>query len=790
MGRAGGRSRTGRGPTGAQASCGARDRPVPADACALDRHLLRVQPFDPKLRPPRPNLSLVPRRGLLATLAATSAPLVLVSAPAGTGKSLALLQWSEADSRPSAWINLDAADDDPVVFLFALIRALEPVAPVEPALLELLQLAVPPVDEQVVPAIAAALAQAPPFVLVLDDAHCFESPRSWAIVRALVSSMPPGAQLALGTRREPPLPLARMRARGELADVRAADLAFDRDEAAALLAVHGRVEGGSTDSPDHAGGEPLDDETLDAVMEATEGWAAGLYLATLAGRGREDIAREPCAWLSRLRGDQREIADYLNAEVLERQPADVQDFLLRTGILEHVGTAECLALTGREDAHAVLARIAGENLFVVPMEGHSGKYRYHHLFADFLRAEFARRAPDEMRRAHLTAAGWYCDHGDVDLAVHHWLEAGDVQHAADTVSSVWPSMSGRGQLETVRRWLQGFTDEQILAHQPLTLAAGWVLTALSDARLGQRWGQAACSARVGDEPSSDGAVSLRSSQALLRATLGLDGVKRMREDAELAAQLECVPGASWYADAQGALGVALWLTGAERRAESALEKAAREGAVSNASAELAALGTLALIAADRGDWEGARDFADRALARLEECGFGTGRRSLPMLLARARLLARDGDPAIVGVEDRATRVLEVMVPHLWLTALSSVVLGESMLEYGDVAKAQGWSRRAAELLRHYPDAGILGPRAEHLRKAVEEASCTEALTPAEHRVLELLPTHMSDKQMAGELYVSTNTVKTHLRAVYRKLGVKARAEAVARARELGLLKKA
>ena len=210
-------------------------------------------------------------------------------------------------------------------------------------------------------------------------------------------------------------------------------------------------------------------------MDVTEGWAAGLYLATLAGRGREDVAREPRAWLSRLRGDQREIADYLNAEVLERQPADVQDFLLRTGVLEHVGTAECLALTGREDAHDVLARLADENLFVVPVDGHSGEYRYHRLFADFLRAEFARRAPEEMRRAHLTAAGWYCDHGDVDLAVHHWLEAGDVRRAADTVAAVWPSMWGRGQLETVRRWLQGFTDEQILAHPPLTLAAGWVL---------------------------------------------------------------------------------------------------------------------------------------------------------------------------------------------------------------------------------------------------------------------------------------------------------------------------
>jgi LuxR family maltose regulon positive regulatory protein len=532
----------------------------------------------------------------------------------------------------------------------------------------------------------------------------------------------------------------------------------------------------------------VDDATLDALLEATEGWAAGLYLATLAGRGARDPGTRG-SWLARIRGDRREIADYLATEVLERQPADLQEFLLRTSILEHVGTAECRLLTGREDAHDVLASLAGENLFVVPLSGRGGVYRYHHLFAEFLRAELRRRDPEEAGRLNRMAAKSFFDRGDEDQAVRHWLAAGDVRRAADTVARVWPAMWSRGQLETVRRWLEGFSDEQILAHPGLTLAAGWVLTALSDARLGQRWGQAAASARVGDEPSPDGAVSLRSSQALLRATLGLDGVKRMREDAELAARLECVPGASWFADAQGILGVALWLSGAERRAEAALERAAREGAVSNASAELAALGTLSLIAADRGDWEAARDFADRAAVCLDESGFGTRRRSLPMLLARARLLAREADPGLAEVEERVVRVLERMVPHPWMTLLADVMLGEALLEAGSIRAAQGWSRRAVELLRHYPDPGILGPRAEHLRRAVEEAAGAEPLTPAERRVLELLPTHMSETQIAEQLFVSRNTVKTHLRGVYRKLGVTSRAEAVERARDFGLLKK-
>ncbi len=738
----------------------------------------RAQPLDLKLRPPRPSLALVERRGVLATLAATDAPLVLLSAPAGAGKTLALLEWVQADGRPFAWITLDQSDDDPVVLLRSLVSGLMAVAPVDPALLELLQLAVPPVDEQVVPRIAKALERAEPFILALDDAQCLGSRRCWQVVAALTAALPPGAQIALGTRRDPPLPLAAMRAQGRLAEVRAEDLAFARDEAAELLRAH-------TGPGD---GETVDDATLDAVLAATEGWAAGLYLATLAARDTRG-SRPHGSWLARLHGDRREIAGYLATEVLERQPADVQDFLLRTSILEHVGTAECRLLTGRDDAHDVLARLADENLFVVPLSGHSGAYRYHHLFAEFLRAESARRDPEGARRLSRRAAEWFFKQGDEDQAVCHWLAAGDVRRAADTVASLWPAMWNRGQLETVRRWLEGFSDEQVLAHPGLTLTAGWVRTALSDARLGQRWGHAACSAQMPDEPSPDGAVSLRSSQALLRATLGLDGVKRMREDAELAAALECVPGASWYADAQGILGVALWLSGAERRAEAALERAAREGAVSNASAELAALGTLSLIAADRGDWEAARDFADRAAACLEQSGFGTRRRSLPMLLARARLLARDADPGLAEVEERVVRVLERMVPHPWMTLLAGVLLGEALLEAEHVPAAQGWSRRAVELLRHYPDPGTLGPRAERLRKAVEEAAGTEPLTPAERRILELLPTHMSETQIGAQLFVSVNTVKTHLRGVYRKLGVASRAAAVARARELGLLRK-
>ena len=215
------------------------------------------------------------------------------------------------------------------------------------------------------------------------------------------------------------------------------------------------------------------------------------------------------------------------------------------------------------------------------------------------------------------------------------------------MAGAWTHYWERGQSETVRRMLQAFGDEQILAHVALTLTAGWVYSALGDRQAARRWMPAACRARVDDGPSPDGAVSLRSSQALLRATLAPDGVARMRQDAELAARLENRPGSNWYAEAQCHLGAALWLSGIETRGVRHLQVAASEGAAVNQTIEIAALGLLSIIAGDQGEWEYAQDYARCADERLAELGFGSHRRTLPLLLAQARLLARAGDEALV-----------------------------------------------------------------------------------------------------------------------------------------------
>lgn len=721
-----------------------------------------------RFRPPVPHVELVERRRLMQRLANTREQLVLVCAPAGAGKSMALRQWVQQDQRPVVWVRLEPADDDPVVLLTTLTQALAAVAAVDPGIPPSLGLAVPPLRERVLPLLGDALSAARPFVLVLDDAQSIAGERAWEVVGFVLRNLPPGAQLAVSSRVDPPLPLARLLAAGELAEIRFSDLAFDAEEATALIALH-------------ACRRP-DPDVVAGLLGVTEGWAAGLYLACVAS------CQTPLEdWLPQLSGRRRDISSYLTSEVVERQPPEIREFLLRTSMLRWLTPASCMAVTERDDAGDLLARVAREELFLVPLGDDGLRYRYHRLFAETMTTELERRHPGEARRLHLLAGRWYEDQGDLDDAVHHYLAGRHVDQAAAVVASVWLVMWDRGQAETVRRWLLAFDDRDILTHKALTLTAGWVFTALDAGELGARWGRAACDAPMTDDPSPDGASSLRSSQALLRATVAPDGVRRMRENAELAAKLESSPGSGWYAEAQVALGVARWLSGTTQRALHPLALGARQGAVCNPSAELAALGYLSLIAIEEEEWETAEEYEARASARLAELGFGTSRRCLPMLLARVALLARDPDADVAAAAADVHRLLEHMVPHPWMALLTHAILGEVALQRTDLIDATAHTAAASALLRHYPDAGVLRHHVDDLRRGVEMARVTEPLTLAEHRVLALLPSYLTEGQIAGELYVSRNTVKTHLRSIYRKLGASTRAEAVRRARDIGML---
>jgi LuxR family transcriptional regulator, maltose regulon positive regulatory protein len=735
------------------------------------RPVTGFEPLRSKLRPTQPHIDLVRRGELIAALLHCAAPLVLVSAPAGYGKSTVLSQWVQADRRPAAWVQLGEADNDPVVLLTYLILALEPIAPLGPAIVDLLQVRYPPLKERVLPILAEAIAGAPPFLLVLDDGHLVRNEVCWQTILSLLDHLPRGAQMAIGSRHDPALPLARLRAAGGLAEFRAERLAMSRDEAHELLELHAFT---------------CDAKTLDAVLAVTEGWVTGLYLALLTGEGRRVDA-----WLPHVRGDRREIAAYLVAEVLEQQPAAVQEFLVRTSILESLSAPLCDAVTGGDDAHEVLAHLARENLFVAALDDRNQWYRYHHLFGELLCAQLERREPRRLTDLHRAAAAWYHEHADPVQAVLHWLAAGDVAAAAEPAFLACFDYVDHGQVETARRMLDAFTEEQLLSNVALTMAAGWLYgTVVGDSRRGEFWRHAACAATVDDRPLPGGGDTWRSYQAGLRAFLAPDGITRMREDAELSLRLAEGSGVQSCAESKRALGVACYLSGRRRRAEQLFDAVLWE--IRDRSCEAYALAFLSLIAADELRWDEAADFDRRvrehAPAMTLDMSPGMFL-ALPMLLAHTRVLAWRGDPGFDAQRARTERHIEEMVPQVeWRLLLASVILGEVDLERGDLVEAGRWTAKAETVLRGYPDAGMLRRRAERLRQTLEQRRLADPLTRAEGRVLELLPTQLTAEQMAARLFVSKNTVKTHMRRLYTKLGVTTRTDAVERAHELSLLR--
>jgi LuxR family maltose regulon positive regulatory protein len=730
------------------------------------RPQLPFRPLEWKLRPPVPALPLVRRHGLLETLRSSQEPLVLVSAEAGAGKTTLFIQWTKDLALPTAWLQLDQAEDDPLRFTTYLTAALESAITLDPSLQELLSLPVPMLEEVVAPALADSVARASPFLLVVDDAHQVQNETCWRVLHTLGASLPRGARIAIGTRGRPPLPVEHLRTRGLLLLLTFEDLALDRAEMAEMLRLHGLVSS---------------EQDIEALVASTEGWATGVYLATMSPRTRGGDG--PAA---DLRAGGREVDSYFASEIFDRQPEDRQDFLLRTSILRRLTPPLCQVVTGSDGAATMLRRLADDNLFVSELGDDGTWFRYHHLFAAFLETELARRAPTELPGLHRRAAAWYGEADIIERALHHLLAAGAVDEAAETVAANFMPFVLEGQLATAASWLEPFSDEQILGHPALALVAGWVHAFSGDARTGALWRRAEA-LEVVDGPSPDGAASLRSSRALLRATLAEEGVEQMLRDAELAASLETDPRSAWYATAHLLLGSALFAAGRPDDAIVPLLVAFEVSTAKYVLTEMGAAGMLALIAADNEDWESVRRYVDHAAACLTDTRMGAFCPSAVVHVARARVLAHDGDPGVGHELARARAVLDDMVTWPCTTLLVSVVAGELCLRHDWSAEAEIWLAFAQATLKTWPSAGALGRRTDDLRAAVGCRLGSQPLTLAEQRVLQLLPSQLSLAEIAEQLGLSANTVKTHVQHIHAKLGVSTRTPAVERARQLGLL---
>ncbi|GHO87536.1 LuxR C-terminal-related transcriptional regulator [Dictyobacter formicarum] len=437
--------------------------------------ILTTKLYLPRLRP-----NVVRRPRLLERLnEGLHCKLTLISAPAGFGKTTLVSEWLAGGSRPTAWLSLDEGENDPVLFLTYLVAALQTIAAnMGEGVLGLLQSSQPPPPESILTALLNDLTTTllEQFVLVLDDYHVIDTKAVDQALTFLVEHLPPHMHLVITTREDPQFPLARLRARGQLTELRSADLRFTPSEAAEFL--------------NQVMGLTLSAEDIAALERRTEGWIAGLQLAALSMQGHQDVS----GFIRAFAGDHRYIVDYLVEEVLERQPEPVRSFLLQTSILDQLSGPLCDAVTGQQEGHARLLALERGNFFVVPLDDKRHWYRYHHLFADVLFAHLRAEQPDQVATLHRRASVWYEQHGSVADAIRHALAAEDFARAADLIELELPAIQRNRQEATLLGWLKALPDKMIPFRPMLCVGYAWVLLSggeleAADARLqdAERW---------------------------------------------------------------------------------------------------------------------------------------------------------------------------------------------------------------------------------------------------------------------------------------------------------------
>jgi LuxR family maltose regulon positive regulatory protein len=704
-----------------------------------------------------------------------AAPAVFLSAGPGWGKTTLLAQWAALSPRAFAWVGVDPNDNDPIVLLTYVAAALDRVSPLDPRVFEALASPGVSVEATVVPRLGAALATiGRPVVLVLDDVHLVESQACLDAIGTLAGHVPEGSQLALSARGAPALPLGALRAQGLTLEIGPDELRMDASEAAELLS---------------AAGVDLPDEQVASLAELSEGWSAGLYLAALSMRAGGRRNGDPLAFS----GSDRNVADYLRPELLAHlAPAELR-FLMRTSVLERLSGPLCDAVLEASGSAATLKSMARSNLFLVALDGSGEVYRYHHLFQELLRAELAEAEPELVPRLLGRAADWCEANGRPHAAIGYAQQADDVDRVARLVELCGLPVYQSGRVATVERWL-GWLEHHDGAERNAAVAVLGALVATVQGRpaASDRWADVAERARY-DGSLLDGSSSIEAWLALLRAMRSRRGVARMRADAESAlGELGSV--SSFRAAALLLLAMSHWLEGDVDRADDLFADVVDVGTeLGAAEAAAVALGGRAAIAIGREAWVDAAEHSERALGHIRRTRIGEYPTTafVCALAARIALHERRAQRAeeLLARAQRLRPRLTHTLPHLAVQA--RLELARAYLSLADAGGARTMLREADALLRRRPELGTLPAQIEAVRASLAaihaRAPGASTLTMAELRLIPFLSTHLSFREIGERVHVSPHTVKSQAMAVYRKLSVSSRSEAVERSRELGLL---
>lgn len=735
-----------------------------------------------KLEAPVPR-ERVSRRELLELCAGPPRKLTLIRAPAGWGKSTLLADWHalESETRRFAWVALDGADNDPVRFWTYLIHGLRTLDP-SAGEISLPMLRAPRVSvvEDVLPALCNELTALPHRgVLVLEDYHLVTNPEIDEGLSFFLEHLPQTLELVLSSRSEPALPLARLRARGELAEIDAQQLRFSEEEADLFLNdLHGLG---------------LDREDVVRLRELTEGWAAGLYLATLTIRGRAS-AHE---LIEAFAGDNRHVVDYLSAEVLAGLPEEMRGFLLHTSILERLCASLCDAVMDQTGSVLILDELERSNFFLIPLDTKREWYCYHHLFRELLRHELALADPEHAPTLHRRASVWHRESGLASEAIYHATAAGDVADASELILRHWIEARDSARLETLLAWLDGLPSEAVASDARLCLVKATTLQEVGRIAEAKQWLEAA-SEGAPDGSLLAGPASVASGVAASRAInqYFLGDVRGIADTARPALDLE-EPGSDYWRSALlTTFGVSVFLGGEGQTAAGLLDEAVTSSEQSgHFLALIHALGWCAVVHAEVGEADRANRILDDTDVLLRSETGLTKYFGMSMAhVARGKLL--EGQGRLREADEALARGIE-----LARRGDAKFDLSYGLLTYAGVKGSLGDRRAAKDMLREARqaaeacvDPGVLPELVARVERRLRLVSGRASRTPYEEdlserelAVLRLLATDLTQREIGQALYVSFNTVKTHVKSIFRKLDVATRPDAVSRARELRLL---
>lgn len=713
----------------------------------------------------------VARPRLIRKLSGAGTPVILLNAPSGYGKSVLIDQWREDDVRPFTSVLLGEQHNDPALLLASIMEALGRIEPVSPDVMAALNSPSPSIESVVLPRLRNELAgREIAMVLVLDELEHIESPQSLAVVSALGASLKYGSQLVIASRTEPAIPIGSLRAHRSLTEFGVPDLLMSKSECEVL------IEGL---------GLSLNPKQLDLLMQRTEGWPVAIYLAALAFAAQPDLSTA----ISEFAGDDRIIVDYISEEFLASISDRRLEFLRQASVLDRLSGSLCDEVLCRTDSAGLLRDMSRSNMLLTPLDRKDEWFRFHPLFREMLNSELRRTEPEAIPALQTRASEWWAAHGDWDRAIQHAVESGDVTRAGELIWASAPDYMSRGRNASIVAWLDRLGEDAVASDAALSLSAAFAhITGGSGARA-EYWASVADTQLVARKRSPEMTEWLSAGIAVAEAALCRNGLEDMMTRA-LRAEVSLPKDSPWRSACCLFVGVSLQLRGFRELASERLKESVRRGSVAAPSIQVLSLAQLTLLATEEEDWHRAAQLTGQARAQIKMAGLADTPIMALAFAASALVRAQTGmlDKAAEDLE-QASRLLGQLAEFPpWIEVETLVALARTAARLGDGPQAAALLSQGRLRLREIPDGPVLEDwvaEAAFTVGKVEDAEI-DLLTPAELRMLEYLPTHLTFPQIAEKVFVSPNTVKTHAQSIYRKLGVSSRREAVERAQAAGL----